>query len=109
MAYLGLNRAGDAVEHLEVAARLARDKKMSADLVGKAYFNLACALVHEKKKKEAIDALSTGFESSGGAGFGLKELQEDRDLEPIRADPAFKKLAAKVALAGGKPKGKSPK
>lgn len=105
VAHASLRQPRAAVEPFRRAASLARARKLAPRLVGEIHFNLACALAQEKRSKEAIEALSTGFEYAGESGFTLDDLLKNPDLAPIRRDREFQALTARVRLAG-KPKGK---
>ncbi|MEW5738089.1 MAG: tetratricopeptide repeat protein [Myxococcota bacterium] len=108
VAHANLKQSKNAVEPFRRAAELARTRKLAPSLVGEIHFNLACALVQEKRAKEAIAALNAGFDYAGEAGFTLDDLLKNPDLAPIRREKDFQTLTARVRLAG-KPKGKPPK
>jgi hypothetical protein len=108
VAYANLKQAKNAVEPFRRAAELGRSRKLAPSLVGEIHFNLARALVQEKRYKEAIAALNSGFDYAGEAGFTLDDLVKNPELAPIRRDKDFQTLTARVRLAS-KPKGKSPK
>jgi hypothetical protein len=109
VAYSGLKQPKNAVEPFRRAAELGRTRKLTPRLVGEIHFNLACALAQEKRSKEAIQALSAGYDYAGESGFTLDDLQKNPDLASIRRERDFQALTAKVRLASGKPKGKTPK
>jgi hypothetical protein len=109
VAWAGLKQPKNAVEPFRRAAELARTRKLTPRLVGEIHFNLACALAQEKRAKEAIQALSAGYDYAGESGFTLDDLQKNPDLAPIRRERDFQALTARVRLSSGKPKGKTPK
>ncbi len=108
LAHLNLKQPRLAVEPLRRAAGLALGGKLPHMLVGQIHFKLACALAQDRRSREAVEALTQGFDYAGERGFTLDELITDPELEPLRREGDFKKLAAKIRLAG-KPKGKSPR
>ncbi|GMU62311.1 MAG: hypothetical protein AMXMBFR34_40740 [Myxococcaceae bacterium] len=104
VAYANSRQAKASVEPFRRAAELARSRRLAPSLVGEIHFNLACALVHEKRNKEAIAALNAGFDYAGEAGFTIDDLMKNPDLGPIRRDKDFQALTARVRTS--KPKGK---
>jgi hypothetical protein len=106
VAYAGAKQSKLAVEQLRRAAALAKSQKLAPRLVGEIHFNLACALAQERRSKEAVEALSAGFDYAGESGFTLDDLMTNRDLDPIRRDKEFQSLTARLRLAS-KPRGKS--
>lgn len=106
VAHSGLKQSKQAIEPFRRAASLARARKLSPRLVGEIHFNLGCALAQERRSKEAIETLSSGFDYAGESGFTLDDLLKNPDLAPIRRDRDFQALTARVRLAS-KPKGKS--
>jgi tetratricopeptide (TPR) repeat protein len=106
VAHAGLKQSKQAVELLRRAASLAKSQKRAPRLVGEIHFNLACALAQEKRNKEAVEALSAGFDYAGESGFTLDDLLKNPDLAPLRRDKDFQSLTARMRLAS-KPRGKS--
>lgn len=59
-------------------------------------YNLACALARLQQIDEAIAALDVAVER----GFSdAGQMRDDPDLEPVRGDPRFEKLAERAAVA----------
>jgi tetratricopeptide (TPR) repeat protein len=82
-------------ENAEAAAEL--EKALAGGLAGfrrgVALYNLACAYARLGRVDDALARL----ESAIGAGFATRqEIEHDPDLEPLRADPRFAALLARL-------------
>ena len=76
------------------------DAEEDAALMAEAYYNLACLYAVTGKGKDAVESLQLAVKN----GFtDASWMQEDRDLESIRKDPAFHKLI--VEMLGREEKG----
>jgi adenylate cyclase len=84
----------EAAGRTEEALKEAEDLLSVADLDTSNCYNLACVLVHAGERKMAIQtldrAIARGFRS-------IETLEEDPDLEPIRAMPEFQGLLRSIA------------
>lgn len=98
-----------SVEPYQRASEGARARKLPPEVVGEAYYNLACALAHQKRTRDAVDALVVGYEYAGDRAFTVENLATDPDLASIRSDKRFRELVSKMRLAAKPQKGKPPR
>lgn len=74
---------------LPTVKKLVEEKSWPPDILSLVYYNRACSLAALGRKKEAVadleKALSTG-------GISAKTLENDKELDPLRKNPSFRKL-----------------
>jgi hypothetical protein len=107
-AWMGLGVAQVKLKEYEAATRsleraqalvAQRDGERSS-LFAEVQYNLACVLAQERKKKEAMRALTKAAKLMGPEV--LDQLEHDPDLEPIRSEPDYSRLVADLRLLRGK-------
>jgi tetratricopeptide (TPR) repeat protein len=82
--------------HNWVAALKSSDAAIAIDPKdAEAHFNRACALAQLRRSAEAILALRKSIELDNEL-YDADELEEEPDLKPLAALPAFKKLVAEI-------------
>ncbi len=86
-----------AVECYTKALPLVKDlvdkKAWPADILSLTYYNRACSLAALGKKKEALADLEAAL---AAGGVSAKTMENDKELDPLRGDPAFGKLLEKA-------------
>jgi hypothetical protein len=91
-----------ALSALLKAEELLRQKKgeRTGLLYAQAQYSLACAFAREKRKKEALRALTRAVRLMGAE---LRDaLDDDPDLESIRSEPEFGRLRAELQRGHGR-------
>ena len=74
---------------LPIVKELVKGKAWPPDVLATIYYNRACSLAALGKKKEAAADLEAAMASGG---ISIKTLENDKELDPLRKDPAFRKL-----------------
>ncbi len=93
-AQLHTGRNEEAIKSYENA--FAAGIPPGANTRGVAYFNLACGYTRLGRKDKAIEALT----SAVAEGFTNRNAYEtDEDLAPLRAEPRFQELLARLPKA----------
>ena len=69
--------------------KLVDSKTWPADILSLVHYNRACSLAALGRKKEALADLEKAL---AAGGVSLETLEKDRELDPLREDPAFRKL-----------------
>ncbi len=74
---------------LPIVKSLVEGKSWPADVLAAFYYNRACSLAALGKKKEALADLEAAMATGA---LSVKTLENDKELDPLREDPAFRKL-----------------
>jgi hypothetical protein len=92
---LQLNNAAKGLDSLQKAVKLAPTAKtrISDEDTAELFYNLACAYARNGKKREAVNSLRQAFKVGDVASL-LTTLQEERDLDPLRDEPDFRRVVA---------------
>lgn len=90
IAQIGLNRLDDAVKTYETAMQTGVMPKSTG------YYNLACAHSLSKQTEKAFEWLNRAIDE----GFtNRRTFETDTDLDPIRSDPRFQTVLARLPKA----------
>ncbi len=92
-----LKHAAQALPYFDKALALAQARRVSTGQQSQVHYNRACAYVQLGRHAEAVTSLRTAVKLGGAPAF-VDALQTDVDLEPLRSDPDFRRLAADVQL-----------
>jgi Flp pilus assembly protein TadD/dienelactone hydrolase len=95
-AQMHIGRNAEAIRSYETALELGIPA--GAATRGVAYYNLACAYARVGRAADALTALSRAIDE----GFSNRQsLETDPDLAPVRSDPRFRELLARLERKPG--------
>jgi tetratricopeptide (TPR) repeat protein len=91
-----------ALANLQRALDLARRDGAGAPVLAQAQYDLACVHAQQHRKGEALKAVAQAAALTGPEL--LEDLEHDPDLEPIRAEPEFRRQVAALRARAARPR-----
>lgn len=98
VAELNLKNTEKALASLQRALQLTKGVKVSDVELGDIHYNLACAQSRSGQRRDALASLTKAIKLLP-QGTMAEQLDQDRDLDPLRTEAEFRRLLADARIA----------